>query len=152
MEQKRYQMKWFKFIIYVELFVEAVVCVLAGIFSVLLFSPWGSEGIELANEELCTVLGGIYGVALSILGVYAIIVRKKLVKYKSNAPMLYYIKAVVLSIMPLIFFGIMGLNVGHIGHNLARYLIKAVIWMVVSLIYFVLIRIYFKKRADLFVN
>ncbi len=152
MEQKNYQMKWFKFIIYVELFVDAVVCIMAGVLSALLFSPWGSEGVELANEKLCAVLGGIYGVVLIILGVYAIIVRKKLVNYKAKAPVLYYIKVIALGIMPLIFFGLMGLNVGYVGHNLTMWFIRAGIGLVESLIYFVLIRIYFKKRAELFVN
>lgn len=97
-EKKSYKMKWFKFIIYVQLFLGAVVMGIQGIpyitgtvygeLSELVYAMWGQ------SLRICDMF---YGVANIILAVAAIVVRMRLAKFKKNGPLCY-----------LIYFGVQG--------------------------------------------
>lgn len=90
--QKMYKMKWFKFIIYVQLFFNAVVFIVQGI-------PYISGTVY---GEMTEMVYTYYGQALRIcdilfggvnivLAVVAIVVRMRLAKYKKNGPLCYLI-------------------------------------------------------------
>lgn len=123
--EKEMPMKWYKFVIYVQLFVNAL--------------------INLRNGALYFYHGGmstaynILGI-FSILGaVYAVIVRQFLAHYKKIAPILYYINwafSIVLSAVE------MYLGPGEINYVSLSIGIAILVDNVV----------YFKKRKHLFVN
>ncbi|MBE5888910.1 MAG: hypothetical protein E7283_08810 [Lachnospiraceae bacterium] len=90
--QKTYKMKWFKFIIYVQLFLGAALMVVQGIpyitgtvygeMSEVVYAMWGQ------SLRICDVL---YGVANIIFAIAAIVVRMRLAKFKKNGPLCYLI-------------------------------------------------------------
>lgn len=143
-------MKWFKFIIYFQLFAAALISLATGI-SALTGGQYGGykDAVYLVFPALKTV-DIFYGVCLIALAGANIYVRMQLAGFRSNGPKLYlsvYSATFVLSFLYIIAVSvIIGDRAGTL--NLTAYiseLVGAVILIIVN-------SIYFKKRAHMFVN
>ena len=153
MEQEQvkvYKMKWFKFIIYVQLFFNAVIFVIQGI----QYITGGIYGVAapfvyaLYGQGL-KLLDMLFGVVCIVFAVAAIWLRMRLAGFKKKAP-LYY----------LLYIGIQG--VVSVGYSLAvaaitnqftigtfAPLLGTIFGSLMSL---VINYLYFDKRKELFVN
>ena len=149
-------MKWFKFIIYFQLFASALLNLLSGI-STLTGGQYGSSGDA---EMVYTAFSGLktldvlYGVCAIALAAGDIFVRMRLAGYRANAPKLYLgvlAAAVVLSLIYIIgVFVILGEWADII--DLTAVVSQYTSQLFVSIIMIGANHVYFKKRAHLFVN
>lgn len=145
-------MKWFKFIIYFQLFAFAVLTVMDGIryMNGMIYEGYAPQ-VYLMYPGMKTV-DMIFGVVCFLLAGYAIYVRQGLANFKAAAVKQYYafliagiayslISIVVVSIVTGVSIGsIIGTDVGIIANIAIR-----------AIIIFANIT-YFKKRSHLFVN
>lgn len=140
-------MKWYKFIIYCQLFLTALINIAAGFVALtgaqyegaadMVYGVWPSmKGMDL-----------FYGIALIAVGAFAIYVRQLLAKYKKNGPNLYLIMCAATIILSLIYiFGVQaitGVN-GSSGSTTSN--------LVTSIVMIIVNKIYFDKRRHLFIN
>ncbi|CCZ35553.1 putative uncharacterized protein [Firmicutes bacterium CAG:646] len=143
-------MKWFKFIIYFQLFLTMVTCVINAI---TYFS-----GLHYGGTMDAAMVYAYYGTGLKIIdiffalvyigiGVLAFFVRQKLAHFKKKAPT-WYIGLLVCSlaanlvylILVSILTGIFLLDASTIGSIIGNVIMIVVNW------------IYFQKRTSLFIN
>lgn len=152
-------MKWYKFIIYAQLFLNAVSNALAAVLSLTGFQYYSSDmkymGMDPAEASEMVygfypnlrVVDIIYGIMLICLAVFALIVRMQLAKFKKNAPMLYYafwIFSVAVSVIYLV--ALATINIAGVNYT------QVVSSIVVSIALLVINIIYFNKRKHLFTN
>lgn len=170
-EKTQYSMKWFKFVIYVQLFVSALYNFAL---SIVYFTGVIYQIIGVSAKQVYVYCSGLkiadyyYATCLLILSAGAIVIRMMLAKYKRFAPyvyILFLIAAQCIAIVYVILVGIIAKDwgtliyqiglAGEIGkvfllHNIALpFQIVALIEVVVIAI---LNAVYFSKRKDLFVN
>ena len=150
-DQTSQGMKWFKFIIYFQLFFSAF---LYGCNALALFFGWfyviGGSNYQTLFYLYYPIMKFVdYFIALSYLAllVYSLYVRQSLAKFKTNAPNLYFIlyyvsitTSLVYVVLSSLFSGINVLNVG-VFVNLA---------FMITMI--VINKYYFSKRNQLFTN
>lgn len=146
-----YSMKWFKFAIYFQLFLSALISLMSGV-SYLTGANYSTTGLVTLEEVYSTFPGLravdlIVGVGLLALAVLAIAVRQKLAHYRRGAPKLYLMLLgadVALSVLYLLacsaMLGTLLLDASTISE------------LVVSAVMIGANKVYFDKRAGLFVN
>lgn len=145
-------MKWFKFIIYFQLFAAAVVDVINGI-TCISGSHYGGDAYWVysfyPSLKTADVLFGICSLAVAGFAIY---VRMRLAKFRRNGPTLYYIFSGATIVISLIYIiavcSALGASVGELlsaSPGTGSSVITSIIMLVVNYIYF-------GKRADLFKN
>ncbi len=148
-------MKWFKFIIYFQLFAAAVVQIFTGIHLLMENAQFSSQGVsEFFQSYIVTNV--IFAIISFACGAWAFFVRSRLAKFKAGAPKLYliFIAAITVSTLSyvLIVNGIFS-SMGFIGANAITIDWVSIISSVTTNIVIIVINyIYFKKRSPLFVN
>lgn len=149
-QPQQFPIKWFKFIIYFQLFLTMVTCVINAI---TYFS-----GLHYGGTMDAAMVYAYYGTGLKIIdiffalvyigiGVLAFFVRQKLAHFKKKAPT-WYIGLLVCSlaanlvylILVSILTGIFLLDASTIGSIIGNVIMIVVNW------------IYFQKRTSLFIN
>lgn len=154
---QNYHMAWFKFIIYFQLFANAVVMVynvVAGIFGL----AYGDDaGFVYAVCPMLKAVDVIYGIICLAFVVTAILIRQRLARYKKNAPVLYLGYVGVVMASGLIYNFAVLAALGTVSESAmeagSSNIIGTVLGMVIgAAVYFPLNYIYFKKRKELFIN
>lgn len=137
--QNTYPMKWHKFLIYFQLFAAALIslynaveCFRTVFLGLGVFDPWN-------------VVYAIAGVICVVLAVWAIYVRFRLAGFRKNGPKMYILFLAINCVfqvlnLVIVFGGDITTTSSAIGSVGAGVLML------------VLTNIYYKKRADLFVN
>lgn len=144
-------MKWFKFIIYFQLFASGVSCIL----NMLLVFEVNTYPINFPQSfyNWCY----FYALSMFALGPISFIIRSKLAKFHHRGPALYigYLiaNAVVNFISSIWIFGIINGISPLLGSELFLSIaVSGVIGFVVDLLFILLNDTYFRKRRHLFVN
>lgn len=140
-------MKWFKFIIYFQLFFGALTGLLSGV-SYLTGSIYVSQG--LTGDQVYSVFPSlravdlVMGACMVALAVLAIVVRQKLAHYKQGAPQQYLLLGanIVLSVLYI------AVASAVLGEPVLD--VSTVSSLVVSAIMIGVNKVYFDKRAELF--
>ena len=154
---KNYRMAWFKFIIYFQLFANAVVMVFnaaSGIFGL----AYGDDaGLIYGFCPMLTAVDVIYGIICLAFAVTAVLIRQRLAHYRKNAPVLYlgYVGIVMASGLIYTFAGLAAL--GAVSASVmdagAAGIVGNVLGTVIgAAVFFPLNYIYFNKRKELFIN
>ena len=137
--QNTYPMKWHKFLFYFQLFAaalgslyNAVVCCRMGFLGLCTFGPWN-------------VIYAIAGVICVVLAVWAIYVRFRLAGFRRTGPKMYLLFLAINCV-----FQVLNLVIAFGGDITTTS--SAVGSVVSSVLMLVLTNIYYKKRAELFVN
>lgn len=143
-------MKWFKFIIWVQLFLNAILNVREGIIGLTGAQYDGMAERVYRFYENLKIYDTIYGVAVILLAAYAIWVRFKLSGFKKDGPMMYFICLGANIVIPLIYValasGEIGVSMGDVLSNgSSTTIVGSIIMLVVNIVYF-------KNRKHLFVN
>ena len=140
-------MKWFKFIIYFQLWVALLSSLIT---SGRFFYGWGYEGnAELVYSlwpalKMIDILMGILNLAL---GVYAVFVQRALAKFRVNGPRMYYIFCGASIVFSLLYTLAASIIIGESAFTAG--VISSLVVGVVMLL--VNVR-YFGNRSHLFVN
>ena len=143
-------MKWFKFLIYFALWASAILNIATGVMQ-LTGNIYEMEGVSAA--EIYDVfpklqsIDKIYGLILIGLGVYILITRFALAKYKSFGPLLLYGVYILNLILPIVYAGI---TAPILGVSITE-LLDFTSLIVSGVMVFVNFS-YFSKRSDLFTN
>lgn len=155
---QNYHMAWFKFIIYFQLFANAVVMLYnaaAGVFGL----AYGDDAEFIyAAFPMLKAVDVIYGIICLAFVVMAILIRQRLAHYKKNAPVWYlgYVGAVMAAGLIYTFAGTAAFNIAVAGvlmESGTAKIIGTVLGTVIgAAVYFPLNYVYFKKRKELFIN
>ena len=142
-------MKWYKFLIYVSLILSGISNIYSGICSIIGMSYGDAE----TAAQIYEMYGGLrivdifYGLLMIAFGVYAFFVRQQLAHYKKGAPrhvLILYLAGALSVIIYLVCAslatGVNLMNLGFISNLLVS------VFMVIAN------KIYFDKRAHLFIN
>lgn len=145
--QAEFPMKWFKFMIYFQLFLNAFL----NLCNAVLYCTGAQYGND--ADMVYAAFGGLrildvlMGVICLVLAVYSILVRFQLAKFKKSAPMLLYI-LLACNAGSNLFYSISSSIV--IGQNLlTAYTVGNIIGIAVLLVLNV---VYFNKRKSLFIH
>lgn len=142
-------MKWYNFVIYVQLFLSAIVCAVNGV-NYCSGSHYGSEAAKYVYAyygnglRMLDLLMGVSSLALAVL---AIVVRQKLKNFKADGPK-WYINLLALSIIQVVLYIIlvyMITSVMALDSTLTANLVVSVVMLFAN-------KKYFDNRMDLFVN
>lgn len=143
-----YPMNWYKFIIYFQLFLNA----LLNIVSALRYFTGDIYGDD--AKAVYSAFKGLqawdilYGILLVLLAVFALKARRDLAKFKSGAPGVYYALIVANSFLTLI-FNYIRLDLGNIPIDNST-LTRSLIGIVFSIVYVIFNKKYFDKRDYMF--
>lgn len=143
-------MKWFKFIIYFQLFFSALTNVISGV-GYLTGNIYATQG--LTGDQVYSVLPGlrpvdlIMGAALIVLAVLAIVVRQKLAHYSQGAPAQYLLLLGANVVVPILYMAVASVVLGELLMDATT-----VGSLVGNLIMIGINKVYFDKRAELFVS
>ncbi len=143
-------MKWFKFIIYFQLFASAALNLLNA------FQLFTGAQYEGQAERVYLLFPGLktadllYGALCLVMAALAIFARFRLAKFRQNGPKLYYTLLIVAIVGALLylFLASSALSVSFaelMDSSVSGSLIGSAVLLIVN-------RIYFGKRMDLFVN
>ena len=147
-------MKWFKFIIYFQLFATALINLLGGI-AALTGGQYGGSGVA---ETVYLVFPGLktvdllYGVCLIALAAANIYVRMQLAGYRMNAPKLYLgvLAAAIAVSLIYIVAAVMMLSEWAELLDITSVIIQYIPQLIVSAVMVGVNFVYFKKREGLF--
>lgn len=151
-QQMEMPMKWFKFIIYFQLFAFCVLNALNGI-NVVTGSYWGvnPELLYKYYSGLQTV-DIIYGLGLLVMAVFAIIIRGQLAQYKTNGPKMYIGLMAASIILAVVYLIMLSAVVGN-NIDLSDEAFSSVYSSIATSVVLLGCNVtYFKKRQHLFVN
>lgn len=147
-------MKWFKFIIYCQLFLSALSNIIYG-FRIMLGAHYGVTSKQLNyiynHFDGLKILDVCIGICMVLLGVLALITRFMLSGYKKRGPAMYIgylIASIVMFLVYICAFYIIVISV----ESTVSISSDSYISLVTSIVLLVLNVIYFKKRKHLFVN
>lgn len=147
-------MKWFKFIIYCQLFLSALSNIIYG-FRIMLGAHYGVTSKQLNyiynHFDGLKILDVCIGICMVLLGVLALITRFMLSGYKKRGPAMYIgylIASIVMFLVYICAFYIIVISV----ESTVSISSDSYISLVTSIVLLVLNIIYFKKRKHLFVN
>ena len=143
----KYSMKWYKFVIYVQLFLTALLNIGS---AVSFFSGAQYEGnvdAVYATFSGMKTLDMLMGAASIAVAVFCVIVRQKLADFKKEGPGWYLILLGVSAAASLLYL-IAGSNIT--GVNLMDS--SSISSIAVSVVLIVVNKSYFDKRKELFVN
>lgn len=140
-------MKWYKFLIYVSLFLSGLSNIFMGVQAVIgmQYGDADTASQVYALYSGLKIVDIIYGAALVALGVYSFIVRSKLAHYRTGAPKHLLLLYALAFAMNLIY--VAGASLAT-GMNLMS--ADVVMSLVISIIMIVANKVYFDKRAHLF--
>ena len=136
---REYGMKWFKFTIYVQLFLSMILKVLSGVFTV--------TGLQFGREKELIylffpglrVLGIICGSITICIALYGFHVRKRLANFRFDGPSLYYrfywLSAINLAVY-LIVGNIIAKGSLSIGSGALIQIIETVLMLIINSVYF----------------
>ena len=154
---KNYRMAWFKFIIYFQLFANAVVMVFNAASGIFGLAYGGDAGLIYGFCPMLKAVDVIYGVICLAFAVTAVLIRQRLAHYRKNAPVLYlgYVGIVMASGLIYTFAGLAAL--GTVSASVmdagASGIVGNVLGTVIgAAVFFPLNYIYFKQRKELFIN
>ena len=143
-------MKWHKFLIYFALWLSGIGNALTGL-GLVTGGAYGSTGVS--AQQVYTVFPNlkpvdiILGLAAIVLGVMLIVVRFDLAKFKQNAPkkllILYGVSAVFALVYPLLGSAVTTLSFMELWNP--GTLVGGILGIVIN-------KVYYDKRAHLFVN
>lgn len=142
-------MKWYKFVIYVQLFLSAIL----NMFNAASFCTGLQYGSRSGAEQVYAYYGGLkwldilMGLCSFALAVLAIVVRQKLYHYKMDGPK-WYIKLLVLDFILSLAYIILAYMLTRIVALDASMMIQ----LVISAALILANKKYFDNRMDLFVN
>ena len=139
-KKKELGMKWFHFLIYCVLWLNAGVCALLGFLL-----------LGLVGDAFTTA----YGIAMLAFAVFCLITRSRLAKFKKGAPGCLYAFYILGDVVLVLVFNIISWMVtgGSLNDLVIMLLDPAFISNVVGMIIMVsLNKVYFNKRKHLFVN
>lgn len=145
--EKDYKMKWHKFLIYFSLWIGALNSIISGC-AIFTGSHYGTsvEDVYLNFRNLQKI-DASFGLAYIAFGVFMLITRFKLARYRKNAAN-YLTWCYVFQPLITISYNIsVYLSTGIIPETIATDLLSS---LVTSLIMIIPTRIYYKKRSDLF--
>lgn len=159
------RMKWFKFVIYVQLFLAALASLgTAGLFAVEIndlnsvLDYYGLYYSELVTPiKNCITLDTVCIVVQVILAVFAIFVRFRLAKFRANGPSLYltFLTATTVANLArtIVYVILCGQINAAMGYDAIPVDIAANISsLITSVALIILNRTYFRKRKELFIN
>jgi len=152
-----YPMKWYKFLIYVELFLNAVLNVVTGI----LYITGGIYSMRNINPDYIYNFFGeletiniIYGFLAFGFAAFCIYTRYRLANYKSNGPLCVFCMYGISAVMNLGYTIITNLVISshpltngnvQVSYSLIANIVTSIVMIVLNIIYF-------NKRKSLFVN
>ena len=137
--QNTYPMKWHKFLIYFQLFVAAILNLFNG---VQYFAGLFSDPDGFGTWSAIYIFYGVVSVVLAVLAIY---VRFRLAGFRKNGPKMYILFLCITCVL-----GVLNL-ISVMGSEI--YLVSsAVSSLFTNALMLVLTNIYYKKRADLFIN
>ena len=145
-------MKWYKFLIYISLILTGLANIWTGVEAVV--------GMQYGTKEQAAqvytiypglhVLDIIYGILLIVLGVYALLVRQYLARYKAKGPKMLLIMYIASLVLEVAYIGagslISGVNLLTASDS-GTMLVSS---FLVSLFMIGANKVYFDKRAHLF--
>ena len=140
-------MKWFKFIIYFQLWFTLLVCV---IYSSMYYTGSFYEG---AADQIYSywpslkALDVIMSILIFAMGVYAVFVQRALAKFRARGPVMYYILCGAGILISLIYVSAAGNILGESAANAET----SYSFFFSTILLFINIR-YFNNRKHLFVN
>ena len=140
-------MKWFKFIIWVQLFLAALTNAGTGIGLLTGFAYVGYAGDVYATFGGLRILDILIGLLCLALAVAAIYIRFQLSGYKQKGPTLYLCFLLVSIAVSLVYMLLASLILGTFAGDLS-----SIISLAANVAAVFLNRIYFEKRSFLFVN
>lgn len=143
-------MNWYKFVIWVQLFLSCAASVITGI-AMLFGGHYSANG---ASPQLIYlyypglhVVDILFGLLYIAVGVFAIYARQHLAHFQKDGPTLYYlylIAATVTALVYAILSGIIISNFSTVTSSISTILVNGVM--------LVLTYMYFEKRKDMFCN
>lgn len=116
-----FKMKWYKFVIYVQLFIYAFI------------SVWSGIELLLKYKDL------LWGILSLCLAVFSIFVRSNLAKYKRYAPGLYIVFIILNLVTTIISLNIQGIPSGNYQ------IFPNIVFIILNIIYFHKRKILFTK-------
>lgn len=140
-------MKWFKFLIYFALWFSCVINILGGIRIMTGGQYEGAATLVYAFFGSLKILDIVYGLASIALGIFAIYTRFQLAHFRSAAPKLVNI-LYICSAAASILYGFIASSIISDFSGVFSFIFSGIL----SAVMVVLNTIYFKKRANLFVN
>lgn len=146
-QSKMPPMKWYKFIIYFQIFLNIAICLYYA------YEIYSGQNYGFSTEKAYAMYGGLKGVdyimgAIYILYVASLIfVRHQLWKYKKNAWKYYIAFYCAFNVVQIAY---RAMQCVIVNTNLIDF--QAITDIIYSAIYIVLNYIYFKKRDNLFTN
>ncbi len=148
--QQNMPMKWFKFIIYVQLFLSMLFNLLAAI-DAFTGLPYGDEkSIVYSLYPSLKTIDIIYGVLLILLVIVAFVARQKLAGFKKDGPNTYLIFLGANVLVSVLYFVLVkvctGLSFGELN---TRSVLPS---LVISAALIAVNADYFRKRKHLFIN
>lgn len=149
-------MKWYKFIIYVQLFLSALTGLVNGI-KYITGSVYGNASERETVYELfpsMKTVSTITGILLLAAAVVAIIARQKLAGFKHDGPMFYYITCGISISASLIYCIAAYSELSKYSWlvNTSSYLAGSIIGILISVGLLIANIIYFGHRKDMFTN
>ncbi len=154
---KQQGMKWFHFLIYFVLWLNAAVCALTGgmVLSGMIYEGLGASAAEIyATFPLMQTIDMAYGIGMIAFALFCILTRSRLAKFKKGAPVLlyaFYIVSIILNIGYTL-GSALAMNLG-VQDMLLTVLTPDTIGTIGGTIIAICINsVYFGKRAHLFVN
>ena len=145
-------MKWYKFIIYFQLFANAFVNAAMSL-SLIMGLHYGDADSAAQVYEIYPVMKGLdlgYGIVCLALAVLAIVTRMALAKFRRRGPLLYYIVLLANVLFSLLYAVLAGSATGL--QVLEALDMSSVIAPLTNLVMLVLTKIYFDRRKDLFIH
>ena len=154
---KNQGLKWFHFLIYFALWLNAIVCALNGIMQL---TGASYEILGIAAEDMYATyptlktVDLVFGVAYLVFALFCIITRSRLAHFKKGAPSMliaFYVLSALITIGSTVAGGVaMGLET----QDLLNLFIEAdFLGSIIGTVIAILInKVYFGKRAHMFVN
>lgn len=142
-----FQMKWYKFVVYFQLFFSSFISVVSGI-QYFTGSQYGSSAYMVYRYYGgLKILDITMGILFICIAVFAIYTRQLLRHYKKQGPTLYLTFLAGNTIVNLAYMLIASAIVGTNQFNLLM-----VLYMIVLIVLIGLNSVYFQKRKSLFIN
>ena len=142
-------MKWYKWVIWVQLFLTALSCVVQGI-SLLTGKQIVDVSFIYTFLGTLKVLNVIFGIIYVVLAVMSILVRNQLAHYKTGAPSNYLNLLVILWVVGAVYPIIVSLITSTF--SVFGDILKTIPSIIFFVIYYTLNRTYFRKRESMFCN
>ncbi len=144
---QKYNMKWYKFIVYFALFFSAAVNLISAI---MCFSGFSQTNMLYHEYPAFIAMDMIYGLLLIGISVFALVTRNDLYFMKKRGPKLLCVFYAINAVMNLLYIVIASIILKNTE------LLSKSIWLIISILgsalMIVLNWIYFNKRKDIFVE